>query len=139
MFEYCADVRNIFPGASLNFGRAARIGLDRVSVTTAWLSILGWLALLVIAIALIAGYARFAAFVAQQMVSSVAVLGALYLLFVLARELFVKAPLGQIVAANLGISQRWLVLVKSITASGICLSLTLTVLVSIVGLQYIIR
>ena len=108
-------------------------------MTTAWLSILGWLALLVIAIALIAGYARFAAFVAQQMVSSVAVLGALYLLFVLARELFVKAPLGQIVAANFDISQRWLVLVKSVTASGICLSLTLTVLVSIVGLQYIIR
>ncbi|MGA7387266.1 MAG: DUF3772 domain-containing protein [Pseudolabrys sp.] len=109
-----------------------------VNVTTAWLSILGWLALVVIAIALIAGYARFAAFVAQQMVSSVAVLGALYLLFVLARALFVKAPLGQIVAANFGVSQRWLVLVKGITASGICLSLTLTVLVSIVSLQYII-
>ncbi len=107
-------------------------------MTTKWLSVLGWMIFVVIAIALIAGYARFAAFVAEQMVSSVAVLGALYLLFVLVRALFVKAPLVQIVAANFGIKQRWLGLVKGITASGICLILTLTVLVPIVGLRYII-
>jgi small-conductance mechanosensitive channel len=110
----------------------------RASVITAWLRIFGWLALAVIAIALITGYARFAAFVAELIVSSAAVLGALYLFFVLTRELFVKAPLGEIAAANFGISQRWLGLAKGITASGICLSLTLTLLVSIVRIPYVV-
>jgi potassium efflux system protein len=74
-----------------------------------WLHALGWLILAAIVIALLAGYARFAAFVAIRLVSLVVVLGALYLLLVLASALFVEqlaadAPRHQLVGTDVAVT-----------------------------------
>ncbi|HZN30347.1 MAG TPA: DUF3772 domain-containing protein [Xanthobacteraceae bacterium] len=55
-----------------------------------WLRALGWSVLAVIVIALLAGYADFAAFLATRLVSAAAVLGLLYLLLVLGNAFLVE-------------------------------------------------
>jgi hypothetical protein len=103
-----------------------------------WLRGLGWLVLGVIAIALIAGYPTFAAFVASRLISISAVLGGLYLLLVLASALFaerlaVDTPHGQELAADFGVSTPWLGFVAILTCAAICLAVMLAALVLYIG------
>ncbi|MBV8422601.1 MAG: hypothetical protein JOZ26_21585, partial [Hyphomicrobiales bacterium] len=68
-----------------------------------WLRGLGWLVVGVIAIALVAGYPTFAAFVATRVISISALLGGLYVLLALGNALFagrlaVDTPYGQALA-----------------------------------------
>jgi len=85
-----------------------------------------------------AGYSGFATFLAERMLSTLAVLGTLYILLILTHSLFVErlgagTARGRALAANFGVSPRRLGLLASLISGGICLFLILGALVLIVG------
>jgi len=103
-----------------------------------WLRDLGWLVVGVIAIALIAGYPTFAAFVAARVISISALLSGLYLLLALGNALFagrlaVDTPYGQALAADFGVSTPWLGFAVILTFAGICVAAMLAALVLYIG------
>jgi hypothetical protein len=102
-----------------------------------WLRGLGWLVLVVIAIALVAGYPTFAAFVAARVISISALLGGLYLLLALGNALFaeraVDTPHGQELAADFGVGTPWLGFAAILTGVGICVAAMLAALVLYIG------
>jgi len=103
-----------------------------------WLRGLGWLVVGVIAIALIAGYPTFAAFVAARVISISALLGGLYVLLALGNALFagqlaVDTPHGQELAADFGVGTRWLGFAAILTCVGICVAAMLAALVLYIG------
>jgi hypothetical protein len=103
-----------------------------------WLRGLGWLVLGVIAIALIAGYPAFAAFVAARVISISAVLGGLYVLLALGNALFaerlaVDTPYGQELAADFGVGTPWLGFAAILTCAAMCLAVILAALVLYIG------
>ena len=103
-----------------------------------WLRGLGWLVLAVIAIALLAGYPTFAAFVAARVISISAILGGLYLLLALANALFaerlaVDTPHGRELAADFGVSTPWLGFAAILTCAAMCLAVMLAALVLYIG------
>jgi small-conductance mechanosensitive channel len=103
-----------------------------------WLRGLGWLIFGVIAIALIAGYPAFASFVAERLVSIVAVAGALYLVLTLGNELLAEwhppdTPRDGAIAAGFGVSTRWLGLAVILTCGSMCLAAILAALVLYIG------
>jgi len=103
-----------------------------------WLCGLGWLVVGVIAIALIAGYPTFAAFVAARVISISALLGGLYLLFALGNALFagrlaVDTTHGQELAADFGVGTPWLGFAAILTGAGICVAAMLAALVLYIG------
>ena len=92
----------------------------------------------VIAIALIAGYPTFAAFVAARVISISALLGGLYLLFALGNALFagrlaVDTTHGQKLAADFGVGTPWLGFAAILTGAGICVAAMLAALVLYIG------
>src|SRR6516164_7727585 len=92
----------------------------------------------VIAIALIAGYPTFAAFVAARVISISALLGGLYLLFALGNALFagrlaVDTTHGQELAADFGVSTPWLGFAAILTFAGICIAAMVAALVLYIG------
>ena len=103
-----------------------------------WIRTIGWLVLAVMLVALVTGYSGFATFIAERMLSTLAVLGMLYLLLILTHTLFVErlgagTVRGRAIAANFGISPRRLGLIASLVSGGICLFLILGALILIVG------
>jgi hypothetical protein len=103
-----------------------------------WLRGLGWLMLAVIAIALLAGYPTFSAFVAARVISISAILGGLYLLLALANALFaerlaVDTPHGQELAADFGVSTPWLGFAAILTCAAMCLAVMPAALVLYIG------
>src|SRR5262249_10793332 len=103
-----------------------------------WLRGLGWLVVGVIAIALIAGYPTFAAFVAARVISIAALLGGFYLLLALGNVLFaerlaVETPYGQELAADFGVSPPLLGFAAILTCAGICVAAMLAALVLYIG------
>jgi hypothetical protein len=103
-----------------------------------WLRGLGWLVLGVIAIALVAGYPTFSAFVAARLISISAILGGLYLLLALGSALFaerlaVDSPRGQELAADFGVSAPWLGFAAILTWAAMCLAVMLAALVLYIG------
>src|SRR6516164_6858878 len=103
-----------------------------------WLRGLGWLVAGVIAIALIAGYPTFAAFVAARVISVSALLGGLYLLLALGNALFagrvaVDTPYGQELAADFGVGTPWLGFAAIMTGAATCLAAMLAALVLYIG------
>ena len=103
-----------------------------------WLRAIAWLVLAVIVVALVAGYAGFAAFVAERLLSSIAVLGVLYLLIVLTHASLVErlgadTPKSRAIAVNFGVNPRRLGLLASLLSGGICLLLIVAALVLIIG------
>ena len=103
-----------------------------------WIRTVGWLLLVGMSVALVAGYSGFATFLAERMLSTLAVLGTLYILLILTHSLFVErlgagTARGRALAANLGVSPRRLGLLASLISGGICLFLILGALVLIVG------
>jgi len=92
----------------------------------------------VIAIALLAGYPTFAAFVAARVISISAILGGLYLSLALANALFaerlaVDTPHGQELAADFGVSTPWLGFAAILTCAAMCLAVMLAALVLYIG------
>jgi GDSL-like Lipase/Acylhydrolase family len=103
-----------------------------------WLRGLGWLVVGVIAIALVAGYPTFAAFVAARVISISALLAGLYLLLALGNALFaghlaVDTPYGQALAADFGVSAPWLGFAAILTCAGVCVAAMLAALVLYIG------
>jgi potassium-dependent mechanosensitive channel len=89
-------------------------------------------------IALISGYAGFAAFVATRLLVTIAILGVLYLLVVLTDTALVDriaadASRGRAIAVNVGINPRRLGLIASLLSGIICTVLIVGALVLIVG------
>jgi len=92
----------------------------------------------VIAIALIAGYPTFAAFVAARVISISALLGSLYVLLALGNALFAErlgmdTSHGQELAADFGVGTRWLGFAAILTCVGICVAAMLAALVLYIG------
>ena len=103
-----------------------------------WLRGLGWLVLGVMAIALVAGYPTFGAFVAARLISISAILGGLYLLLALGSALFaerlaVDTPHGQELAADFGVSTSWLGFAAILTCAAMGLAVMLAALVLYIG------
>src|SRR5262249_58136708 len=103
-----------------------------------WLRGLGWLVLAVIAIALLAGYPTFAAFVAARVISISAILGGLYLLLALGSELFAErlalhTAHGQELAADFGVSTPWLGFGASLTCAAMRLARVVAGLAFFIG------
>ncbi len=103
-----------------------------------WIRTIGWLVLAVMLAALIAGYAGFATFLAERLLSTLAVLGTLFLLLIFTHALLVErlgagTARGRAMAANFGVSPHRLGLIASLISGGICLFLILGALVLIIG------
>jgi small-conductance mechanosensitive channel len=103
-----------------------------------WLRAIAWLMLAVLVVALITGYSGFAAFLAQRFLSTVAVLGLLYLLVVLTHTTLVEhlaadTPRSRAAAASFGVNPRRLGLIASLVSGGICFILVVCALVLVVG------
>ena len=103
-----------------------------------WLRGLGWLVLGVTAIALVAGYPTFAAFVAARVISISTTLGGLYLLLALANALFAErlaadTPHGQELAADFGVSTSWLGFAAILTCAAMALAVMVAALVLYIG------
>jgi GDSL-like Lipase/Acylhydrolase family len=103
-----------------------------------WLRNLGWLSVGAIVIALVAGHPAAGSFVAARLVSIVAVFGMLYLLLTLGSELFAErlaldSPRSLAIAADFGVSARWLGLAAVLTGVGMGLALLLAAFVLYTG------
>ena len=103
-----------------------------------WLRGLGWLVLGVFAIALVAGFPTFAAFVAARVISISTTLGGLYLLLALANALFAErlaadTPHGQELAADFGVSTSWLGFAAILTCAAMALAVMVAALVLYIG------
>jgi potassium efflux system protein len=103
-----------------------------------WLRAIAWIVLVAVLAALIAGYSGLAAFLAQRLLASVAVLGVLYLLLTLTHvglveRLATDTPRTRAIAANVGVSPRRLGLLAALLSGGICLLLIVGALVLVIG------
>src|SRR5262249_40507166 len=103
-----------------------------------WLRGLGWLVLGVIAIALVAGYPTFCAFVAARLISISAILGGLYLLLALGNALFaqrpaVASPHGQAPAGGFGVRPSWVGFAAILPCAAMGLAVMLAALVLYIG------
>jgi small-conductance mechanosensitive channel len=115
-----------------------RHGGEKTLPLARWLRGLGWLVVGVIAIALVAGYPTFAAFVAARVISISALLGGLYVLLALGNALFaerlaVDTSHGQELAADFGVGTPWLGFAAILTAAAMCLGAMLAALVLYIG------
>jgi potassium efflux system protein len=122
----------------LSSHRARMPAADEAAQPALWLRAIAWLALAVIVTALVAGYGGLAAFVAERLLSSIAVLGVLYLLVVLTNASLVErlgadTPKSRAIAVNFGVNPRRLGLLASLLSGGICLLLIVAALVLIIG------
>jgi len=119
--------------------RLRRIKRERgeVLIAAAWSHPLGLLMAALIVVALIAGYAGVAAFIALRVIVAAAVFGALYLLLAITQTLFATigedTPKGQRLAASLGVSARSLGLVSALLSAFIRVMLILSSFLLIIG------
>ncbi len=99
---------------------------------TLWVRAVAWLIVVGIAISLVLGYAGFAAFIAERVLVTLAVCGALYMLFVTADALFAAmaagTPRGRAFAAHLGIGNRRLGLIGTVLSGATFLRSSLSAL-----------
>ena len=111
---------------------------DEAAPRALWLRAIAWLVLAVIAVALVAGYSGFAAFIGTRLLSTIAVLGVLYLLLVLTQAALVDrlgadSPRSRAIAVNVGVNPRRLGLIASLLSGVICLVLIVGALVLVIG------
>jgi potassium-dependent mechanosensitive channel len=119
--------------------RLGRIKRERgeALVAAAWAHPLGLLMAALILLALVAGYAGVAAFVALRVIVAAAVFGALYLLLAITQTLFANigedTPKGQRLAASLGVSARTLGLSGALLSALVRVMLILASFLVIIG------
>jgi small-conductance mechanosensitive channel len=99
---------------------------------------LGWVVAVGISIALLLGYASLAYFIAERVVTSIAVVGAIYLMIVTSDALFAQAftadsQRGRAIAANMGLNPRRVGLVGALLSGIVRLLLGVLALVLILG------
>jgi potassium efflux system protein len=106
-------------------------------VAASWAHPLGLLMAVLIAIALVAGYAGVAAFISLRVIVAAAVFGALFLLLVITQTLFAsineQTPKGQMLAESLGIDPRTLGLSGALLSALIRVLLIATSFLLIIG------
>ena len=106
-------------------------------VAASWAHPLGLLMAVLIAIALVAGYAGVAAFISLRVIVAAAVFGALFLLLVITQTLFAsineQTPKGQMLAESLGIDPRTLGLSGALLSALIRVILIATSFLLIIG------
>jgi small-conductance mechanosensitive channel len=105
---------------------------------TLWLRGVAWLLIAGIALALVLGFANFAAFIAERLLATAAVTGSLYLVYCAADALFTEtiaaeSPRGRAIAGQLGINARRVSLFGTLASGVVCLILILVGFVLIVG------
>lgn len=103
-----------------------------------WVRLLGWTSVATIGVALIAGYVRFASFVAERVVTAAVVILGLYLLLalvdaVLGQGLSTDNPRRRAIASTLGIRVRTLDLLSTLFAGVVRTLLVLTAIFVVVG------
>jgi small-conductance mechanosensitive channel len=119
--------------------RLRRIRRDRgeVLIAAAWAHPLGLLMAALIVLALVAGYAGVAAFIALRVIVAAAVFGALYLMLAITQTLFATigegTPTGQRLAASLGVSPRTLGLSAALLSAFVRVMLILASFLLIIG------
>jgi potassium-dependent mechanosensitive channel len=119
--------------------RLGRIKRERgeVLIAAAWAHPLGLLMAALIVLALVAGYAGVASFIALRVIVAAAVFGALYLLLAITQTLFAtiseETPTGQRLAASLGVSARSLALVAALLSAFLRVMLILASFLLIIG------
>lgn len=119
--------------------RLGQIRKDRgeALIAAAWAHPLGLLVAVFIALALVAGYAGLAAFVALRVIVAAATFGALYLLLVITQTLFAtigeQTAKGQTLAASLGISAGTLGFGGAVLSAAIRVILILASFLLIIG------
>src|SRR5262245_15807352 len=119
--------------------RLRQIRKDRgdALIAASWAHPLGLLMTALISLALVAGYAGVAAFVALRVIVAAAVFGALYLLLVVTQTLFAtigeQTAKGQRLAASLGISARMLGFGGALLSAAIRVILILASFLLIIG------
>lgn len=111
---------------------------DEVPSHTLGLRALGWVIAAGILIALLLGYASLAYFIAERMVTSIAVVGAIYLMIVTSDALFAQAftadsPRGRAIAVNMGLNPRRVGLMGALLSGAMRLLLALLALVLVLG------
>jgi small-conductance mechanosensitive channel len=106
-------------------------------VAASWAHPLGLLMAVLIAVALVAGYAGVAAFISLRVIVAAAVFGALFLLLVITQTLFAsineQTPKGQMLAESLGINPRTLGLSGALLSALIRVLLIVTSFLLIIG------
>ena len=106
-------------------------------IAAAWAHPLGLLMALLIAVALVAGYAGVAAFISLRVIVAAAVFGALFLLLVIAQTLFAwineQTAKGQMLAESLGIDPRTLGLSGALLSALIRVLLIVSSFLLIIG------
>jgi small-conductance mechanosensitive channel len=117
----------------------ARVAAEEAAAPRAlWLRAIAWAVLAFVLLALVAGYSGLAVFAVQRLLSTIAVLGVLYLLLTLTHVSLVErlaadTPRTRALAANVGVSPRRLGLLAALLSGGICLILIVGALVLIIG------
>jgi small-conductance mechanosensitive channel len=106
-------------------------------IAASWAHPLGLLMAVLIAVALVAGYAGVAAFISLRVIVAAAVFGALYLLLVITQTLFAsineQTAKGQMLAESLGIDPRTLGLSGALLSALIRVFLIVTSFLLIIG------
>ena len=106
-------------------------------IAASWAHPLGLLMAVLIAVALVAGYAGVAAFISLRVIVAAAVFGALFLLLVITQTLFAsineQTAKGQMLAENLGINPRTLGLSGALLSALIRVFLIVTSFLLIIG------
>jgi hypothetical protein len=97
----------------------------------------GWACLALMVLALVAGYGGLAARLAAFLVSLVAAIGAIYLLYAVGKVLYVdryapNGPREAVLAGNFGLGEGWLWLGEGLTTGAIVVGIALTAFVLIV-------
>ena len=119
--------------------RLGQIKKDRgeALIAASWAHPLGLLMAVLISLALVAGYAGLAAFVALRVIVAAAVFGALYLLIVITQTLFAtigeQTAKGQTLAASLGVSARTVGFGGALLSAAIRVILILASVLLIIG------
>jgi small-conductance mechanosensitive channel len=103
-----------------------------------WLRLIAWVAVAVIAAALVIGYVGFAAFIAGRVLWGLVVIGALILLLVLVDATFgevlaANAPRGRAIATTLGLKPRTVELLGTLVAGLVRVMLIVAALLVVLG------
>jgi small-conductance mechanosensitive channel len=111
---------------------------DAVRRRTLWIRPIAWIAVAAIAVALLAGYAGFATFVAGRTIFTVTLLGVLYLLLAASDRLIGEmltpgAARSRAIAANLGVDPRRLGLIGTVLSGVIRTLFVLLALALMIG------
>ena len=118
--------------------RAETEGEVQHTADRSWARAIAWLMTGAIVIAVLAGYARLAGFLAERLLASIIIAGAFYVLLMVNDALFtdgiaVETKRGRAIAANLGLPPRRVALIGALLSGAVRLLLLLLAIILILG------